>query len=67
MIESRKPLFHSPSSSAWMVRTFTPDRSDTRCFHCLDAGWVMLTAENDYGELDDYFVLCRKCKKGEGF
>ena len=33
------------------------------CFHCLDTGWVMLTAENDYGELEDYFVLCRKCKE----
>ena len=46
-----------------MVRTFTLDRSDTRCFHCLDTGWVMLIAENDFGELDDYFVLCRKCKE----
>jgi hypothetical protein len=25
------------------------------CFHCLNTGWVMLTAENDYGELEDYF------------
>jgi len=23
----------------------------------------MLIAENDFGELDDYFVLCRKCKE----
>jgi hypothetical protein len=31
--------------------------------HCLDSGWVMLTAENDFGELEDYFVLCRRCKE----
>jgi hypothetical protein len=35
----------------------------TPCFHCLDFGWVMLTAENDFGELEDYFVLCRRCKE----
>jgi hypothetical protein len=29
----------------------------TPCFHCLDTGWFMLTAENDFGELEDYFVL----------
>jgi hypothetical protein len=29
----------------------------TLCFHCLDTGWFMLTAENDFGELEDYFVL----------
>jgi len=23
----------------------------------------MLTAENDFGELEDYFVLWRKCKE----
>jgi len=23
----------------------------------------MLTAENDFGELEDYFVLCRRCKE----
>jgi hypothetical protein len=32
------------------------------CSHCLDTGWVVLTAENDFGELEDYFVLCRKCR-----
>ena len=35
----------------------------TPCFHCLDTCWFMLTAENDFGELEDYFVLCRKCKE----
>jgi hypothetical protein len=35
----------------------------TPCFHCLDTGWFMLTAENDFGELEDYFVLWRKCKE----
>ena len=30
----------------------------------MDTGWVVLTAENDYGELEDYFVLCRRCKGG---
>jgi hypothetical protein len=34
----------------------------TPCFHCLDTGCghglvLMLTAENDFGELEDYFVL----------
>ncbi len=33
----------------------------TPCFHRLDTGWFMLTAENDFGELEEYFVLCRKC------
>jgi hypothetical protein len=32
------------------------------CFRCLDSGWVMLTAENDFGELEDCFVVYRKCK-----
>jgi hypothetical protein len=31
----------------------------------VDTGWVVLTAENDYGGLEDYFVvLCRRCKEG---
>jgi hypothetical protein len=30
----------------------------------VDTGWVVLTAENDYGELEDYFVLCRWGKEG---
>jgi hypothetical protein len=31
----------------------------------VDTGWVVLTAENDYGELEAYFVvLCRRCKEG---
>ena len=25
--------------------------------------WFMLTADNDFGELEDYFVLCRNCKE----
>jgi hypothetical protein len=28
------------------------------CFHCLNTGWVMLTSENDYGELEDYYFSC---------
>ena len=32
------------------------------CSHCLDTGWVTMTAENVFGELEDYFVLCRKCR-----
>jgi len=42
------------------------ERDEAPCFHCLNTGWVMLTAENDYGELEDYFVLCRSeaCKGG---
>jgi len=39
-----------------------PEEKREVCFHCLDTGWVMLTAENDYGELEDFFVLCRRCK-----
>ncbi len=39
------------------------EREQAPCFHCLDTGWVLLTSENEYGELEDYFVLCRKCKE----
>ena len=27
------------------------------------SGWVMMTAENDFGEMEDYLVLCRRCNK----
>jgi hypothetical protein len=55
--------------SLWAGDPFVAaERAETPCFDCLDTGWVLLTSENDYGELEDYFVLCRKCKeRSEGF
>ena len=47
-----------------------PDQdAEEPCFHCLDTGWFMLTAENDFGELEDYFVLSGASAKrrSEGF
>jgi hypothetical protein len=41
---------------------FTAARNDD-CPHCWGSGWVMMTAENDFGEMEDYFVLCRRCGK----
>ena len=32
-------------------------RASTACVQAVDTGWFMLTAENDFGELEDYFVL----------
>ena len=40
-------------------------REDHECGHCWGSGWVMMTAENDFGEDEDYFVLCRKCGRDE--
>jgi hypothetical protein len=31
------------------------------CSHCMGGGWVLMGAENDFGEYEEYFVLCRKC------
>jgi hypothetical protein len=32
----------------------------------VDTGWFMLTAENDFGELEDYFVLSGASAKKRG-
>jgi hypothetical protein len=34
------------------------------CSHCLDTGWVIMEAETEDGEFEEYAVLCRKCSKG---
>ena len=44
------------------VATMHHDEEHAPCFRCLDTGWVMLTVGNDWGGLEDYLVLCRKCK-----
>jgi hypothetical protein len=31
------------------------------CSHCYGTRWVVMTAENEDGEYEDYTVLCRKC------
>jgi hypothetical protein len=31
------------------------------CIHCLDTGWVVMGAETEDGEIEEYFVLCRRC------
>jgi hypothetical protein len=37
----------------------------TPCFHCLDTGGRSHRGENNYGGLEDYFVvLWRRCKEG---
>ena len=38
------------------------DQDREVCSHCFSSGWVIMTAENDFGEDEDYYVLCRKCK-----
>jgi Ribonuclease G/E len=33
------------------------------CSHCYGTGWVVMGAENDFGEYGEYYVLCRKCAR----
>jgi len=53
----------SPSGDPFTAKPAEKTEGHAPCSHCLDTSWVMLTAENDFGELEDYFVLCRKCKE----
>jgi hypothetical protein len=38
-----------------------------RCSHCMGTGWVVMTAEDDFDEPEEYFTLCRKGGEGSEF
>lgn len=49
-----------------MLETHEAQRAqvDTEaCPHCWGLGWVQMTAENDFGEEETYFTLCRRCSR----
>jgi len=33
------------------------------CSHCYDTGWVVMGAENEFAEYEEYYALCRKCAR----
>jgi hypothetical protein len=33
------------------------------CSHCYGSGWVVMGAENDFGEYEEFYTLCRKCSR----
>ena len=35
-----------------------------RCSHCYGTGWVVMGAENDFDEYEEFYALCRKCGPG---
>jgi hypothetical protein len=42
----------------------TQERIDTEsCPHCWGLGWIQMTAEDDFGEEETYFTLCRRCSR----
>jgi hypothetical protein len=34
---------------------------EQECSHCYGTGWVVMGAESDFGEYEEYYVLCRRC------
>jgi hypothetical protein len=34
--------------------------SEQECSHCYGTGWVVMGVENDFGEYEEYYVLCRR-------
>ena len=47
-------------------RSRSTRRASTAWTQAVDTGWFMLTAENDFGELEDYFVLSGASAKKRG-
>jgi len=35
--------------------------SEQECSHFYGTVWVVMGAENDFGEYEEYYVLCRRC------
>jgi hypothetical protein len=35
--------------------------AEQECSHCCGTGWVVMGVENDFGEYEEYYVLCRRC------